>query len=242
MELYEMIYRRKSVRSFENKPVDAEILKKINDFTENIHPLYPDIKVCTEIVDRENIKCILPWVTKQLIAIYSESKEGALENVGFMFQQLDLYMQSIGLGVCWLGMGRMNSKYVLENKNDNMKFVIMLAFGYPKGDATRADVNEFKRRALTEISDVPDEKLEPARLAPSSVNSQPWYFTHEGETIHTYCAKQGIFSKILGDMNRIDIGICLAHMYVANSETFCFFKADNPKEIKDYAYMGSFTI
>lgn len=242
MELYEMIYRRKSVRSFENRSVESETLQKIKNFSENLCPLYPDIKVCTEIVERENIKCILPWVTKQLIAIYSEGKDGALENVGFMFQQLELYMQSIGIGVCWLGMGRMNGKNTVENISEHMNFVIMLAFGYPKGEATRTDISEFKRHSLSEISDVPDEKLEPARLAPSSINSQPWYFIHEDNVIHTYCAKKGLFSKVLVDMNKIDIGICLAHMYVANRETFSFFKVGDAKELKDYEYMGSFTV
>ena len=48
--------------------------------------------------------------------------------------------------------------------------------------------------------------------------------------------------KMLGDLNQIDMGIALAHMYVANEETFRFFKVDDVKEIKGYAYIGSFTI
>ena len=30
--------------------------------------------------------------------------------------------------------------------------------------------------------------------------------------------------KALGDMNRIDMGIALAHMYAANTDTFSFVK------------------
>lgn len=242
MELDKMIYRRKSMRSFENKLVDRDIIKKINDFLTKIRPLYPDIKVQTEIVDKKKIKCILPWIPPQVISIYSEAKDGTYENVGFIFQQLDLYMQSIGLGVCWLGMGRMNNKYVLEDKNGNMKFVIMLAFGYPKGEATRKNLSEFKRKPTLAISDIADERLEPARFAPSSVNSQPWYFTHKDDKIHIYCAKQGLFNKILGDMNRIDIGICLAHIYVTNPDTFSFRQENTHETLKDYGYMGTFTI
>ena len=72
-------------------------------------------------------------------------------------------------------------------------------------------------------------------MAPSSVNSQPWYFTHEGDTIHAYCTK----ASIIPDMNRIDMGIALAHMYVANPETFRFFRAETPPEKPGYAYIGS---
>lgn len=239
-----MIYRRKSVRSYTGEPVDQETLQKIKEFMINIKPLYPDIKVRTEIMEKENVKCIFPWVTPQVISVFTEDKEGTLENVGFMFQQLDLYLQSIGIGVCWLGMGRLDKKKVAEAEStDDLKFVMMLAFGEPKGEALRNDISEFKRKSLEQISDREDERLEPARLAPSSVNSQPWYFVHDGDTIHAYCAyKNLIAKKVLGDMNRIDMGIALAHMYVANLDTFNFFKADNVEEIKGYGYIGSFTI
>lgn len=49
----------------------------------------------------------------------------------------------------------------------------------------------FKRKSMEQITDRPDAKLEPARLAPSAVNSQPWFFAHEGDTIHVWCSKKG---------------------------------------------------
>lgn len=244
MQLPEMIYRRKSVRSYTGVPVDEKTLEELKDFTAALKPLYPGIKVQSEIVRREQVKCIFPWTTPQLIAIFGENKEGVLENVGFLYQQLDLYLQSRGLGVCWLGMGRLSSQSVFEvQMAEGMDFVIMLAFGHPKGSAQRESLSEFKRKALSEISDRPDERLEPARLAPSSVNSQPWYFTHEGDSIHAYCSRGGLLkAKPLSDMNRIDMGIALAHMYVANPDTFRFFRADSVSPVKGHEYIGSFSI
>lgn len=234
MTLNEMIYKRKSCRSFTGVPVDAATIETIKAFS--MKPMYPEIKVRWDIVSRDKVKCICPWTTPQLITIYSEEAEGWLENVGFLFQQMDLYLQSLGLGVCWLGMGKLNPKNAPEI--DGMKFAIMLAFGYPKGDQLRHDLKGFKRRSLEQISDNADPRLEPARLAPSSVNSQPWYFTHEGETIHVFCTQKGL-SK---EMNRIDMGIALAHLYVANADTFQFFKAENPPEMPGYGYIGSVTL
>ena len=241
MELKEMIYRRKSTRSFTSEPVDEVTIQKIKAFAAGAKTLYPDIKVRAEIVGRENVKCICPWTTQQLLVIYSEDKEGSMENVGFIFQQVDLYIQSLGLGVCWLGMGRLNEQGTVEAKTyDGLNYVIMLAFGHPKGEAVRRNVAEFRRKTLSEIDDKADERLEPARLAPSSVNSQPWYFVHEGEIIHTYCALQGFFkSKALSNMNRIDIGIALAHLYISNKESFAFFKADRITDLPGYIYIGS---
>ena len=223
MTLHEMIYQRKSCRSFTGQPVDAEMLKKILSFEPKA--LYPHIKTRMDIVSRDKVKCVCPWTTPQVIAVYSEEADGYLENIGFLFQQMDLYLQSLGLGVCWLGMGRMNPR--TTEQVAGMKFVIMLAFGHPKGDQTRRG---FKRKSMEQISDQADPRLEPARLAPSAVNSQPWYFTHEGDTIHVYCSKKG---------TRLDVGIALAHLYVSNVETFRFFHAEHAPAVSGYGYVGS---
>lgn len=233
MTLNEMIYKRKSCRSFTGVSVDAAILEDIKAFP--MKPLFPQIKVHWEVVCRDQVKCICPWTTPQLIAVYSEETDGWLENVGFMFQQMDLYLQSLGLGACWLGMGRMNPKTAPQV--DGMHFAIMLAFGYPKAEQLRQDIKEYKRKTLGQIADYEDPGLEPARLAPSAVNSQPWYFTHEGSMIHVY----RIRNASLGYMNRIDMGIALAHLYVANEQTFRFFNAENVPTLAGHAYVGSVT-
>ena len=229
MTLNEMIYHRKSCRGFTGKPVDAEMIERILSFEPK--PLYPQIKVRMDIVGRDHVKCICPWTTPQLITVYSEEAEGYLENIGFLFQQMDLYLQTLGLGVCWLGMGRMNPK--TTTRVEGMRFVIMLAFGHPKGDRLRYDLQGFKRKPMEQITDKADPGLEPARLAPSAVNSQPWYFTHEGDTIHVYWNRKG---------SRLDVGIALAHLFVANEENFRFFKADTVTCLPGYGYIGSLTV
>ena len=218
-----------SCRSFSGVPVDEATIEAIKTFP--LNPLYPELKVHWDIVSRDKVKCICPWTTPQLITIYAEEAEGYLENIGFLFQQMDLYLQTLGLGVCWLGMGRMNPKTttVVEGR----KFVIMLAFGHPKGDQLRHDRKGFKRKPMEQITDKADPRLEPARLAPSAVNSQPWYFIHEGDAVHVHCSKKG---------SRLDAGIALAHLFVANEETFRFFKAENVTEVAGYTYIGSCTI
>ena len=226
MTLNEMIYHRKSCRSFTNVPVDAATIETIKAFP--MKPLYPEIKVHWDIVPRNQVRCICPWTTPQLITIYSEEADGYPENIGFLFQQMDLYLQTLGLGVCWLGMGRMNPKTTTQVAG--MKFVILLAFGYPKGDQLRHDGKGFKRKSPEQIADKADSRLEPARLAPSAVNSQPWYFTHDEDTLHVWCSQKG---------SALDAGIALAHLYVANEASFRFFRAENVPERPGYDYIGS---
>ena len=238
MELKEMIAKRKSVRKYTGQPVDAATLQRIRSFFDSAKPLYPDIKVHWQFMEKEQVRSLMPWKTPQLIAVYSEKKEGYLENAGFLFQQMDLYLQSIGLGVCWLGLGRVREKP--QEVVEGMEFVILLAFGHPEGEALRQSKAEFQRKTLAEIADREDVRLEPARLAPSSTNSQPWYFTHEQEAIHAWCSLKGLARHVgLGSMNRIDMGIALAHLYAENPESFRFFRAADPAEMKGYTYIGS---
>ena len=54
MTLNEMIFQRKSCRSFLGRPVDAEMIEKILSF--ELKPLYPQIKVRMDIVSRDKVR------------------------------------------------------------------------------------------------------------------------------------------------------------------------------------------
>ena len=242
MELKEMIYHRKSFRSYDSNQTEINTLRKIEDFIKNAKRLYPQEKLFWEIIGPEKIKCILPWRAPHNIAIYAERNTKALVNLGFVFQQVDLYMQSIGLGTCWLGMGKIANTAGEEfTDHSGMKCVMMIAFGSSE-EAYRSDIAQFNRKSLAEISDTEDTRLECARLAPSAVNSQPWYFIHDGKVIHTYCMDRFFRKQVLGDMNKMDVGISLAHIYLENEESFNYFTAEDAPEQKGYLYIGSFEI
>lgn len=242
MTLQQTIYHRKSFRKYRDQLLDSETVAAMEDFAATMQPLYPEIKVQWKLLDRKQVRCLLPmpWLTTQLLAIYSEPTEGYLENVGFLFQQMELWLQSRGLGTCWLGLGQPN-RSAADLAPDGMVFTMMLAVGYPQ-DELRSGPDDFRRKSLEQISDLSDPRLEPARLAPSSTNSQPWYFAHDEHTIHVHCSKQGMLKhKSLGAMNRIDMGICLAHLYVSNPGTFRFFQTD-AEPVSGYGYIGSITL
>ena len=239
--MHDMIYKRKSVRKYTGEPVNAKTIQEILDFCASAKPLHPDIAVSAKIVTKEQVRFYFPWKTPQLIAIFSENKPGYLENVGFLFQQVDLYLQSIGVGSCWLGLGKLKGTDNVDIVENGKEFVILIAFGHTQ-EPLRIDASQFQRKSLAEIADKPDEKLEPARLAPSSTNSQPWFFTHEGDTIHVYRSTAGLLRhKMLGFMNQIDMGIALAHLYVANPNTFRSFTTSAP-EIKNHVYCTSISL
>lgn len=242
MEIKNMIYSRKSFRSYSTEELDVNTLRQIEEFIKNARRLYPEEKLFWEIIGPEKIKCIQPWRAPHNIAIYAERKTEALVNLGFVFQQVDLYLQSIGLGSCWLGLGKLVNDAGEEfTDHSGLSCVMMMAFGKSE-EKYRDSTDEFKRKTLAEISDREDKKLEPARLAPSAINGQPWYFVHGDNVIHTYCSERFFRKQFLGDMNKMDVGIALAHLYEENKDTFRFFAAENAPEIKSHLYIGSFEI
>ena len=229
MDLADQIYKRKSCRKYLNDKID---LTTIEEFLSNVNPLISEIDYSYDILTSDNVSSKMIWNSPHYLAIYSERKENYGVNVGFVFEQVSLFMQSIGIGSCWVGMG--------SPKEENPDFVILMAFG--KSNNFERDVTQFKRKNLSEITDINDERLEPARLAPSAINMQPWYFKHSEEGFDVFKVKHSFLKrKIVARWNDIDIGIALAHMYVSNPDTFNFeFK--NKEDIKGYAYIGSLKI
>lgn len=235
--LSETIYKRKSHREyFLEKEIPLTVLNDIEAFWKHLTPLYPEIRTEIVIHTEQDYELTRPWAPKYAISLYSEKKEGYLENAGFLLQLMDLYLQSRGLGACWLGLSKPNS-YAFVGE---LEFVILLAFGYSPCEM-RKNLDEFKRKTPSEIADSPDEKLEPARFSPSAINSQPWYFIHENEIYHLYRSAP-LQEKGIDYLSQIDSGIALAHLYVSNPDSFRYLGSLPEKERDDLIYVGSFTL
>lgn len=229
MDLASQIYVRKSARNYLDDEID---MSAIREFLDNVTVLTPEINYSYEILTKDEVNIRTRWKAPYYIALYSEKKENYGVNLGFVFQQLSLFMQSLGIGSCWVGMATVKEK--------NPEFVILISFG--KSDDMTRDITKFKRKSLSEISDMEDERLKPAQLAPSAVNSQPWYFKHTEDGFDVFKVKHNIVKqKIFGRWNDIDIGIALAHLYVSNKNTF-EFEFKNKEDIKGYTYVGSLKI
>ena len=119
----------------------------------------------------------------------------------------------------------------------------MIPISFGRSDDITRELSKFKRKELSEISDFEDEKLIPAQLAPSAINSQPWYFKHVNDGFDVYQVKQNILKRqIIEKLNMIDMGIALAHMYLSNMDTFEFKIKTSFDDLKGYTYIGSIKI
>ena len=213
--LSQTIHQRKSTRKFTNNPV--EILNNGNDLiqTFNLVPLIDSIKVKVKVLSKNEVKNDR---TDYCVAFYTEEKPFHLENIGFIGQQLDLVLQSQGLGTCWWGMKKPNKNF----KNvDGLNCIITMTAGYPLKNDERKYPDGFLRKAVKDIlinCDVPqplDNLIEAARIAPSAVNQQPWLIEKIGNKYNFNLRKpNNLIEKMISDMRVMDIGIAMAHMYV----------------------------
>ena len=234
------IYTRRSVRKYTSRQVDDETIRKIVTYLSDIPMLDENISLRCDILDASEVSIRQLWRAPHYLAIYSEPKPRYRQNVGFVYQQLDLYIQSIGLGSCWVGLGKPKA----QNAYEGYEFVILIAFGHPDKTPSRTSLDEYKRKSPSEIADYVDTRLEPARYAPSATNSQPWYFTHlSNGDIEIYRNKQPkLIDNVLGKFNEIDIGIALAHLYVTNPLTFEYEYVVGTPSPRGYIYEGTIRI
>ncbi len=229
MNLEKQIYIRKSCRNYSDEEIGMDL---IHEFMSSVKLLNEGISYRYDILKIGDVNNLARFSAPYYLAIYADKKENYMD-IGFIFQQLCLYLQSIDIGNCWVGMA--------SPKKRSSDFVISIAFG--KSDEFTRSRDKFKRKSLSKISDVEDERLIPAQLAPSSINSQPWYFKHSDGGFDVYQEKPNFLKRqFVKKWNSIDVGIALAHMYVSNEDTFEFYKNANFEDIKGYTYIGSIKI
>ena len=223
----EIIRKRKSIRKFDMTQLDTGALEHLQVQIAQIRPLYPDIRYSIDIVSKT--KGMFGIKAPHYLVFGSEDKDGAYENIGFIGQQMDLYLSESGIGSCWLGLAKPMGKDV-----NGLPFVISMAFGKPAGVLYR-DISAFRRKSLPEISEGTDARVEAARLAPSGMNKQGWYFVADNGKIHCYRKKLHPLGRRLGC---IDMGIAICHIAVESS-AFCFVKEANIAEKKGFVYTGT---
>lgn len=223
MNLYEAIFARKSVRSYTNNAISPQLLENILKQFDEIKALFGGIETELAIFDNRKgeyrMLGMLGVKAPYYLVLYSEEKDRAMMNAGYLMEQLSLYLVTCGLGSCYVGTPILKKKYL---RRDNKKLMIVLAFGYAKGSCTRKP-NEAKRLSLSELcvyKETPrqwmKQLLEAARMAPSSMNSQPWRFVVFDSRIHIFSRKQT--GDRLGSLNEANFGIMFSHMMIVAEE------------------------
>jgi nitroreductase len=232
MNLYEAIFVRKTVRKFKMNPIEQSRIDDIISFAQNLPMLFQDIAVEYKVLDKAQVSHMFSGAytvhAPHYLVIASETAPNYLMNAGYLMQQISLYLTAKGLGSCYLGSMKPKKEF---GEVIQLKYVIMLAFGeseheiYRPSDKSRRlpleDIVVYKTEASRNILTM----IQAGRLAPSSMNSQPWRFVVYDNRIHIFCKKNIFLSGVLNELKMIDIGICLAHLLVTSEELWIDVKA-----------------
>lgn len=215
-QLYKEIFRRKSFHTFRERNDELISEEEIND----IYSAYKrfdrlnDIKTDIKIVRAEQTTCHRN--AEYCIMMFSEIKDGYLQNIGYIGEQLDLYLVSKNIGSLWFGIAKSDEVY------NDLNYVIMIAIA--KVDSFRKDMFKSKRKELDTIWIGDDLGIgNIVRFSPSACNSQPWYVENIDNSLHIYrkskSGKVGIMPKNASIYyNQIDIGIfmCILEICLLN--------------------------
>lgn len=243
--LKEAVYNRYSMRTFNSKEVSSETRKMIMDYAQKIYnPFGPKIRIkfIEKQTDSKGEKLGTYGIIKNanlFLGVAVKNLPGAQEGLGYEFEQLVLYMTSLGLGTCWIGgtFDRGAFAEAMKPEKDEI-FTIISPIGYGTGrkrffeKIMRANLKADSRLAWDKIFFKDDfstpleitegiagykDALEFVRQAPSAVNKQPWRIVFDGKAFHFY-EKHSM--EIAGnvDIQLVDMGIALNHFHLAANE------------------------
>lgn len=218
---YQMIFKRKSFHLFRETGDDTISQEELDDIQEQFKAfkaLEEGIRTDIRIVPADETSC--KRGQEYCILLYSEQKDNYLQNIGYIGEQLDLYLASLNIGTLWFGFGKTDA--VTYN---GLEFIIMIAIKKVPENKFRKDMFKSKRKPLSDIWEGSTYQNigNVARFTPSSCNTQPWKVQSSENLIRVFRYKQpgkrGMMPvHRVTYSNRIDIGIfmlfielCLEH-------------------------------
>lgn len=213
MTIQEAIVARHSVRQYQERPLEAEIVNRLNE----------EIAVCNQegglhiqlVVDE-------PRAFSGGMAKYGKfsgvgnyfamvGPKGADEAIGYYGERLVLLAQMLGLNSCWVGLSfkKQPDQYKIAD-GEKLHCVISLGHGANQGvQHPMRPMEQFVKSALP-LPDWFKRGMEAALLAPTAVNQQKFEFELVNE--HTVTARARF--TLIG-YGKMDLGIVKYHFEVA---------------------------
>ena len=233
-ELTAAIPGRKSVRSFDGRPLRPEDREKLERFMAALsNPFGVPVKCVLLDAEKEGLSSPVITGEKLYVAGMVEAKPLADAAFGFSFEKLVLFAWSLGIGTTWIAGTMKREKFQTAcGLAAGWRMPCISPLGYPA--AKRSLKETMMRKGVGADSRLPAEKLffdgsfrkplageklaalagplELTRWAPSAVNKQPWRLVAGEKEVHFYEKKdKGYVGEETGDLQKIDVGIALCH-------------------------------
>lgn len=255
MNYKKLILDGKSVRDFKEKAIEAECFNEIESYIKKSKRLLPEVNIELKIFDRretyEKLKNVAGYNGHMIKApsyavILSDVKQGYIENSGYIGERLILEARDLDIDSCWV---TFNDSDIIKEKLDissNKEVTAIIALGYGidktiknKSGSERLGVEKIvymdKWGINTSIDELEERGLldafSYARMAPSTLNRQPWRFIIDGGEIILAVKKDGFTSNY---ERGIDAGIAMLYFGLIIDTTLFDLKWNLDKIDKDY--------
>ena len=218
MTLLEAVSARHSVRKYVDKELSADIIAALQDKIAecnkvgnlNIQLVQNETRAFTGMLSYGQFS----GVKNYLVMVGKKSKD-LDERVGYYGAQLVLFVQTLGLNTCWVGLSyrKVPEAY---NVGKDEKLVCMIALGYGETQGVSHKIKDVED--VSNASDITPSwfkrGVEAALLAPTAVNQQKFSFEYVGvkDNWHIVKARKGF--SIIG-YTGIDLGIVKCHFMIA---------------------------
>lgn len=230
MNNMELIMTRKSVRTFDGRPLTDADKAKLCAFIETIRNPY-NIPVEFVLLDAKEHGLFSPVIQGEHLYIAGKvlKVEHCEEAFGYSFEQMVLYAWSLGIGTTWIGgtMKRELFEAAAQVKEGEL-MPIVSPLGYPAKEKSEVDtklrnsVHGDERLPVSELFfeesfssplQKEDACLEVVRWAPTAANMQPCRVVKCGNKYHLFEKHMpGYKPGAPWDVQRIDLGIALCHL------------------------------
>lgn len=238
-ELSEIIRGRKSVRTYDGRPLRAEDRDYVQALMSEVgNPFGVDVQL--HLLDASETKEKLSTfgiIRDARSFLGAETTIGTLAPLalGYQVESLVLGLEARGIASVWLGGTFKRAPFARAmNIREHAWFPVVLPLGYAAARpstaeramrrVTRADERELWRDIFTEDSFQVQlskeragdyaEPLEMLRLAPSSANGQPWRVVKCGNLFHFYETHKASLGAEQVRLRQIDLGIGIAHFHL----------------------------
>lgn len=232
MNYKKLILDGRSVRDFKEKAIEAECFNEIESYIKKSKRLLPEVNIELKIFDSretyEKLKNVAGYNGHMIKApsyavILSDVKQGYIENSGYIGERLILKARDLDIDSCWV---TFNDSEIIKEKLDissNKEVTAIIALGYGidktiknKSGSERLGVEKIvymdKWGINTSIDELEERGLldafSYARMAPSTLNRQPWRFIIDGGKIILAVKKDDFTSNY---ERGIDAGIAMLY-------------------------------
>lgn len=218
MDLTEAIKNRHSVRQYEERAVEKEIL---NALQTEIEACNKEGNLHIQLVSNEPkaFDSFMAHYGKfsgvtNYIALIGQKGDRLDELCGYYGERLVLKAQQLGLNTCWVAMSykKVNSAFQI-NKGEKLTVVIALGYGKTQGVQHKSKPAEAVSNLNSNSPEWFKSGVESALLAPTAMNQQKFTLNLDNGKV-TAKAGTGFYTKI-------DLGIVKYHFEIgADKENF----------------------